>query len=185
MEKRHNYVRKTAKLATQFLITSKSNVSVLILAGSADFKTELNQCDMFDPRLKAKILNVVDVSYGGENDFNQAINLSSEIFANVKFVQEKRLMGKYFELISQDIEKFVNGVDDTLKSLEMGAIEILIVWENLDINRYVPKNSTTGEIIVKHLNKDQEADQSSYRDSDTNAELEVIVIKNLRAYMIS
>ncbi|KAI3820296.1 hypothetical protein L1987_07841 [Smallanthus sonchifolius] len=176
VEKRHNYVRKTSELATQFFIdptTSKSNVSGLILAGSADFKTELSQSDMFDPRLKAKILNVVDVSYGGEDGFNQAINLSSEIFANVKFVQEKRLMGKYFELISQDIGKCVYGVEDTLKSLEMGAVEILIVWENLDINRYVLKHSTTGEIIFKHLNKDQEADQSNFRDSDTNAELEV------------
>ncbi|KAI3686018.1 hypothetical protein L1987_79687 [Smallanthus sonchifolius] len=176
VEKRHNYVRKTAELATQFFIdptTSKSNVSGLILAGSADFKTELSQSDMFDPRLKAKILNVVDVSYGGENGFNQANNLSSEIFANLKFVQEKRLMGKYFELISQDIRKCVYGVEDTLKSLEMGAVEILIVWENLDINRYVLKHNTTGEIIFKHLNKDQEADQSNFRDSDTNAELEV------------
>ncbi|KAJ0528448.1 putative 50S ribosomal protein L30e [Helianthus annuus] len=146
MEKRHNYVRKT---------------------------TELSQSDMFDPRLQAKILNVVDVSYGGENGFNQAIELSSEILANVKFIQEKRLIGKYFEEISQDTGKYVFGVEDTLKSLEMGAVEILIVWENLDINRYTLKNGTTGEIIIKHLNKDQESDQSNFRDSDTNAELEV------------
>ncbi|GJY09849.1 eukaryotic peptide chain release factor subunit 1-3 [Tanacetum coccineum] len=176
MEKRHNYVRKTAELATQFYInpaTSQPNVSGLILAGSADFKTELSQSDMFDPRLQAKILNVVDVSYGGENGFNQAIELSSEILANVKFIQEKRLIGKYFEEISQDTGKYVFGVDDTLKSLEMGAVEILIVWENLDINRYVLKNATTSEIIIKHLNKDQETDQSNFRDSETNAELEV------------
>ncbi|KAI7727648.1 LOW QUALITY PROTEIN: hypothetical protein M8C21_003439, partial [Ambrosia artemisiifolia] len=176
MEKRHNYVRKTAELATQFFInpaTSQPNVSGLILAGSADFKTELSQSDMFDPRLQAKILNVVDVSYGGENGFNQAIELSSEILANVKFIQEKRLIGKYFEEISQDTGKYVFGVDDTLKALEMGAVEILIVWENLDYNRYVLKNSVTGEIIIKHLNKDQESDQSNFRDSETNAELEV------------
>ena len=34
------------------------------MAGSADFKTELNQSDMFDPRLQAVVLAVVDVSYG-------------------------------------------------------------------------------------------------------------------------
>ncbi|KAI8013465.1 Eukaryotic peptide chain release factor subunit 1-3 [Camellia lanceoleosa] len=146
MEKRHNYVRKTAELATQFYInpaTSQPNVSGLILAGSADFKTELSQSDMFDPRLQAKILN------------------------------EKRLIGKYFEEISQDTGKYVFGVDDTLKGLEMGAVEILIVWENLDINRYVLKNASTGEIVIKHLNKDQDSDQSNFRDSTTSAELEV------------
>lgn len=55
MEKRHNYVRKTAELAVQFFInpqTSQINVSGLILAGSADFKTELGQSDMFDQRLQ-------------------------------------------------------------------------------------------------------------------------------------
>jgi peptide chain release factor subunit 1 len=143
------------------------------LAGSADFKTELSQSDMFDQRLQTKILNVVDVSYGGENGFNQAIELSAEILANVKFIQEKKLIGKYFEEISQDTGKYVFGVDDTLKALEMGAVETLMVWENLDVNRYVLKHSASGEIIIKHLNKETEADQSNFRDADTNAELEV------------
>jgi hypothetical protein len=40
-------------------------VSGLVLSGSADFKTELSQSDMFDPRLQAIVLGVVDVSYGG------------------------------------------------------------------------------------------------------------------------
>ena len=33
---------------------------------------------MFDPRLQTKIVKVVDVAYGGENGFNQAIELSLE-----------------------------------------------------------------------------------------------------------
>lgn len=71
-EKRHNYVRKVAELAVQHFITNdKVNVSGLVLAGSADFKTELSQSDMFDQRLVAKVIKVVDVSYGGENGFNQ------------------------------------------------------------------------------------------------------------------
>ncbi|KAL4375144.1 hypothetical protein AHAS_Ahas05G0252400 [Arachis hypogaea] len=175
MEKRHNYVRKTAELATQFYInpaTSQPNVSGLILAGSADFKTELSQSDMFDPRLQAKILNVVDVSYGGENGFNQAIELSSEILSNVKFIQEKRLIGKYFEEISQDTGKYVFGVEDTLKALEMGAVETLIVWENLDMSRFVLKNSATGEVVIQHFNKEQEANQSNFRDPVSNADYE-------------
>ncbi|XBI22023.1 eukaryotic peptide chain release factor subunit 1-2 [Aegilops tauschii subsp. strangulata] len=177
MEKRHNYVRKTAELATQFFInpaTSQPNVSGLILAGSADFKTELSQSDMFDQRLATKILKVVDVSYGGENGFNQAIEISAEVLSNVKFIQEKKLIGKYFEEISQDTGKYVFGVDDTMAALEMGAVETLIVWENLDINRYVLKNSATGETSVKHFNKAQEADQSNFKDKATSADLEVV-----------
>merc|ERR1711990_1195413 len=73
-EKRHNYVRKVAETSVQMFITNdKVNVAGLILAGSADFKTNLNQSDMFDNRLAAKVLTTVDISYGGENGFNQAI----------------------------------------------------------------------------------------------------------------
>ena len=66
------------------------NCQGLVLAGSADFKNELNQSDMFDMRLVAKVLKIVDVSYGGENGFNQAIELAAESLSNVKFVQEKK-----------------------------------------------------------------------------------------------
>ncbi|CAG8819942.1 16816_t:CDS:2, partial [Dentiscutata erythropus] len=63
-EKRHNYVRKVAELAAQFFLTNdKVNVTGLILAGSADFKTELSQSDMFDNRLQTKVIKLVDVSY--------------------------------------------------------------------------------------------------------------------------
>lgn len=53
------------------------------------------------------------------------------------------LLGRYFDEISQDTGKYCFGVDDTLKALEMGAVDILIVWENLDVTRYVLKNHAT------------------------------------------
>ncbi|CAN7003871.1 hypothetical protein Bca4012_052565 [Brassica carinata] len=158
-EKRHNYLRKTAELATQYYIspsTNQPNVSGLILAGSADFKTKLSQSDMFDPRLRAKILNVVEVQHGGDIGFNEAIKKSSEILANVKFAREKLLIGKYFNEVNQGTGKYVVGVEDTLNALDSGAVDTLIVWENLDIYRYVLKNSVTGETVIKHLNKEEE-----------------------------
>ncbi|KAM0753645.1 eukaryotic peptide chain release factor subunit 1 [Meredithblackwellia eburnea MCA 4105] len=149
MEKRHNYVRKVAELAVQHFITDdKVNVQGIVLAGSADFKTELNQSDMFDGRLVAKVIKIVDVSYGGENGFNQAIELASESLSNVKFVQEKKLIQKYFDEISLDTGKYCFGVEDTLRGLEMGAVETLIVWENLDVTRHRLRDSDGAEIVV-------------------------------------
>lgn len=175
MEKRHNYVRKVAEVAVQLFITNdKPNCSGFILAGSADFKTELSQSDMFDPRLQTKVLKIVDVSYGGDNGFNQAIELASDTLANVKFIQEKKLIGKYFDEISQDTSKYCFGVDDTFKALEMGAVEILIVWENLDMMRYVLKNPQTGEQKVLHLKSEQEKDKTHFTDEQTGVELELV-----------
>lgn len=67
-------------------------VQGLIFAGCGDFKSELSTTPMLDPRLTAKIIKIVDVSYGGENGLNQAIELSKECLNDVKFVQEKNLI---------------------------------------------------------------------------------------------
>ncbi|KAL0576212.1 translation termination factor eRF1 [Marasmius crinis-equi] len=160
-EKRHNYVRKVAELAVQHFITNdKVNCTGLVLAGSADFKTELSQSDMFDPRLASKVLKVVD-----------AIELAAESLANVKFVQEKKLIQKYFDEISQDTGKYCFGIDDTLKALELGAVETLIVWENLDITRYTLRNAAGEEIII-YANKEQEKDREKFMDKSTGLEME-------------
>ncbi|XP_059175671.1 eukaryotic peptide chain release factor subunit 1 [Physella acuta] len=175
MEKRHNYVRKVAEVAvTLFITNDKPNIAGLVLAGSADFKTELSQSDMFDPRLQGKIIKIVDVSYGGENGFNQAIELAADSLANVKFIQEKKLIGRYFDEISQDTGKYCFGVEDTLKAMEMGAVDILIVWENLDIQRFVLKNHSTDEEKILHLRPDQEKDKTYFTDKETGVELELI-----------
>lgn len=175
MEKRHNYVRKVAETAVQMFITNdKVNCTGLVIAGSADFKSELSQSDMFDLRLQQKILKIVDVSYGGENGFNQAIELSAEVLSNVKFIQEKKLIGRYFDEISQDTGKFCFGVEDTMKALEMGAVETLIVWENLDTQRITLKNHNSEEDKILLLNTEQEKDRTNFLDKETNVEMEVL-----------
>ncbi|KAG0713121.1 Eukaryotic peptide chain release factor subunit 1 [Chionoecetes opilio] len=167
--------QNVAETAVQLFISNdKPNIAGLVLAGSADFKTELSQSDMFDPRLQGKVIKLVDVSYGGENGFNQAIELAAESLANVKFIQEKKLIAKYFEEISQDTGKYCFGVVDTLKALECGAVEILICWENLDLVRYVLKNHQSGEETILHLTPEQEKDKTHFTDKITGVELELV-----------
>ena len=173
LEKRHNYVRKVAELAVQFFITNdKPNVAGLVLAGSADFKSELQNSDMFDNRLAKVVIKTVDVSYGGESGFNQAIELSAETLGSVKLVQEKRLLQKYFDEISQDTGKYCFMVSDTLKALELGAVETLIVWENLEIDRITLRDSSgASEDKILHLNKEQQANESYFKDEKTDYEI--------------
>jgi len=162
-------------MAVQFYITNdKPNVTGLILAGLADFKTELGASDMFDPRLQAIILKVVDVSYGGDNGFNQAIELSAEVLHNVKFLREKKLISTFFDEIAQDTGRYCFGVDETLKALTYSAVEILIVWENLEIQRVTLRNTQTATEKVVYINKDQQTERAHLKDEATGQELEVV-----------
>lgn len=189
LEKRHNYLRKVCELMVQFFITNdRPNVSGLILAGLADFKNDLAISDFFDIRLKEIVIKIVDVSYGGnlarltpqgENGFNQAIELSQEVLASVKFVAEKKLLGAFFDEINQDTGKYCFSMKDTMTALDMGACHTLIVWENLPIQRFVLKNSQTDQEIVKFLTNEQARDQNNFRDSATNVDLEILEVRPL------
>ncbi|SCV00604.1 LAME_0G10836g1_1 [Lachancea meyersii CBS 8951] len=171
-EKRHNYVRKVAEVAVQNFITNdKPNVKGLILAGSADFKTDLAKSELFDQRLASRVVKIVDISYGGENGFNQAIEQSAEALANVKFIQEKKLITSYFDEISQDTGKFCYGIDDTLKALDLGAVETLIIFENLETVRYIFHDSEENEVI--RFAEPEQEDKSYNIDKGTGLEMEI------------
>ena len=158
MEKRHNYIRRVGECAVQHFITNdKINVTGLVLAGSAEFKKELSMSDLLDPRLQVKILTIVDVAYGGENGFNQAIELSLETLHDVKFVKEKKLVACLFDHIAQDTRRFVFGLQDTLKALELGAVETLMLFENLDTIRITTRLTGTADMTVHLIKPSEEA----------------------------
>jgi peptide chain release factor subunit 1 len=166
VEKRQNYVRKVAELATQmFIANDRPNVVGLVLAGSAEFKLKLSQSDLFDPRLNAVVVKIVDVSYGSENGFNQATELAADCLSNVKFMREKKLLTAYFSEIAKDSGKYCFGTKETLQALEMGAVEDLIVWEDLAINRYVLRNKESGDEKTVHYNDQQEKSSANFKDA--------------------
>jgi len=172
LEKRHNYVVKIAELANGlFLTNDKINVTGLILAGSADFKNVLSANDVFDNRLSSKILTIVDIAYGGMNGFNQAIELAAPVLGNVKFVKEKKVLTEYFDRIAQDLGTYCFGIDDTMRALEMGAVETLLCWEDLPTMRVILNDPESGNEVVKILTPEQLEDDSHYQ-GDNGQELE-------------
>ncbi|CAM45462.1 putative eukaryotic translation release factor [Leishmania braziliensis MHOM/BR/75/M2904] len=149
MERRHNYVRKVAESAVSYFITNdRPNVRGLVLAGSADFKEVLFQSDLFDPRLKEVVVKIVDVAHPGDVGLNQAIDLSADALSGVKLVQEKKLLQTFFDQIAMDTQQYCFGVNDAMRCLEAGAVETLICFEDLDVNRYV---------IIKNKGAEDEA----------------------------
>jgi len=180
MEKRHNYIRRVGEHAVQHFITNdKVNVTGLVLAGSAEFKKELSMSDLLDGRLQAKILKIVDVAYGGENGFNQAIELSLDTLQDVKFLKEKRLVSALFDNIAQDTRRFVFGVQDTMKALELGAVETLMIYENLDYIRITTRLIGTQDLTVHLLRPNEES-----KFSGQGGEMEIVDKTALSEWMV-
>jgi len=175
LEKRDNYMRKVGELATQFFVPNGQtpNVKGLIIAGSAEFKQALTtDTDLFDPRLAAIVIPpLLDISYGGEMGFSQAIELAAQSLSNVKFIQEKRLVSKFLDEVSQDSGKYCFGIKETMQGLDAGAVETLIIWEGFQMTRVVIRNPHTDTSETKILTAEELQDPRLYKCKETNVEL--------------
>ena len=129
---------------------------------------------MLDKRLHPVIVAVVDVSYGGENGLSEAITLAADSLTNVKFVAEKKLVSKFFEEIALDTGMVVFGVEDTMKAMEVGALETMMLFEELEVNRYELQDTVKGTKKVILLNPTQEKNTKYFKDQETGKDYEVI-----------
>ncbi len=79
---------------------NKLNVEGIIIAGSANFKSDLEKGDLLDERVQKGVVSVLDISYGGENGLNEAIQHSGTVLTNVKFMNEKKLLSEFYAEIA-------------------------------------------------------------------------------------
>ncbi len=142
-----HYVRKCSELATQcFIKNDMPTVKGIILAGCANFKHKLFDSQLFDQRLKSIVIKVIDISYGGENGLNQAIQATGDVLSMVKINQEKKILSEFFTEISKDTNKYVFGCKEVMNAIESRSLEKVILFENYEGLRYTCKD---GSIVYK------------------------------------
>lgn len=182
-ERRHNYLRKVAETCSQVFITNdRPNCKGLILAGSAEFKNDLSKSDLFDIRLQPLVLKLVDIAYGGENGFNQAIEMTGEVLKSVKFVHEKKILTRFYDEIAKDTGKYVFGIKDTIEAMDNGMIETLIIHDELVYNRMSLKNPLTEELSVEIVPKNL-SHNSKWKNKE-DVELDVLENIPLTEYLL-
>lgn len=157
LEARHNYLSKVNEMVKKYF--TKNNVTTvagLIIAGSADLKHKLVEADSFPKVLRKKIINFIDICYGGTNGLNQAIKLASGDLKDVKLINEKKKISKFFNEISKDTNKYCYGIKNVIHALEMGAVSNLLIWNELDLIRCILNDNTIdGKIIFIKPDEDR------------------------------
>jgi peptide chain release factor subunit 1 len=169
-EARNNYIRKVGELATHYFISNDMpNIKGIILGGCAELKNQLSESPHLDFRLKAIIISIVDTAYGGQNGFNQAIELSADTLTNVKLIEEKKLLDAYYHEMTMDSGKYCFGIKQTMEALNAGVAEKLIIWEDLDLIMYTLIDSG-GNKIFHYLNSKEVLNTI---DKKTNSNMEI------------
>lgn len=137
-EEIHSYIKKICEFIKQCFV-ERNDLSGLVLAGPAELKNNVSKSETLDYRLKDKIISIVDTSYGGRTGLNNAILLSADAMNNMSISKERILVENFMKEIAKDSSKYCFGIQDTMYCLELGAVNELIIWEDLELLRVVTK----------------------------------------------
>jgi peptide chain release factor subunit 1 len=114
------------------LFLSIEDLQGIFIGGPGPSKEKYVNDESLDYRLRDKILDVVDLGYGGTEGIRALLEKVKDQIANVKYIKEKEVMQLFLKEISNETGMAAYGLEEVQKALNMGAIDKLILSEKLD-----------------------------------------------------
>lgn len=124
-------------------VTTLANVTGIIIAGSSNFKNELE----LDGRLRGLVLATLTVQYSGTSGLHQAISQSGAILSNVRLVAETKILGEFFTRIDRD-QPVSFGLVDTRNAMEQGAVDVLLLSESMAAKEFFRESEFKGRVEI-------------------------------------
>ena len=83
--------------------------------------------------IKQKILGTVDTSYTGEHGLEETIVKGEHLIKEAHIFKEKKLLERFFTELQKSSGLSLYKLDEVLKALDMGAVELLIIIEDIEL----------------------------------------------------
>jgi peptide chain release factor subunit 1 len=128
----------------------------IILGGPGHTKEDFYKGDYLHYELKNKVITTVDTSYTGEFGIREVIDKSMDVLMEMDIMREKKLVQRFLkELISEDgLASY--GEADVRKNLEMGAVEVLLLSEDVESKRETCQCPACAYVEGKTIKKTEE-----------------------------
>lgn len=140
------YKRIAAACNKEFL--GKKELKGIIVGGPGptkeDFLLVLNQ------ELKNKIIAVQDITYTNEQGLHDLVDKSRDVLAKEIITKEKEILIKFFTMLAKEQEKTTYGQKETEKALELGAVDTLLISEDID-DHLIEKLELEAEKTSSHI----------------------------------
>ncbi len=126
----------------------------ILVGGPGNTKNEFVNKDYLHHELKKKVIDTFDLCYTEEFGIRELLDKASDLLRDLELMKEKEVVQKFFkELIKEDGGLAAYGEKEVLKYLQMGAVDTLILTDNLNMSRVIIKCNNcdyTEEINVKN-----------------------------------
>ena len=133
---KNDFLKQVGEAATK-IFDRYPNLSGVIISGTGMIKYEFAKGDYLQKKYKDKIIGIVDTAYTGEFGLHETLERGEDLLRETEAIKEKELLKKFFEGLSKTPQMSVYGFMPTINALKMGAVDTLIVSEDLELVHFV------------------------------------------------
>lgn len=126
----NDFLKQVGEAANKVFETHK--VNGIILSGPGPIKDMFFKEDYMHTDVKNRIIGTVDTSYTGEHGLHETIERGEDLLKEADVVREKQILQKFFTELQKPHGLVAYGLNEVLNALKAGAVELLIVNENID-----------------------------------------------------
>lgn len=138
----HQFMVRIGEYSTELFmpILEDKKLKGILIGGPGNTKNEFAEKDFLHHELKKKIVDTFDLCYTEEFGIRELLDKASDILRDIDLMKEKNLIQRFFkELIKDDGGLSAYGEKQVMRYLEMGAIDTLIVTEDIELTRVTIK----------------------------------------------
>ena len=125
----NDFYKKVAEVAVSVFA---EDIKGILLGGPGPSKNDFYDGGYLPLVISKKILGIKDLGYTDEHGLHEMVQKAEDILAESAVSKEKQLVNKFFAELQKDTGKVSYGIQPVLKALEAGAVDIIIITEDLE-----------------------------------------------------
>jgi peptide subunit release factor 1 (eRF1)/intein/homing endonuclease len=130
-----DHFKKIAEFMKEQFLPLGNDLKGIILGGPGITVNDFMNKDYLTGDIKKKIIGTKDLSYTGDFGLQELLDRSEDLLAEEDVAREKKTMQTFFKQMLDDQKKVTYGEKETLRALEMNAVDVLLLSEVLEEER--------------------------------------------------
>ncbi|AKB78939.1 Eukaryotic peptide chain release factor subunit 1 [Methanosarcina horonobensis HB-1 = JCM 15518] len=141
----HDFYKRIGDAASEaFLEVEPAELKGILIGGHSPAKEEFNEGGFLHYELQKKVLGLFDTGYTDESGFSELINAAEHTLQGIDLIKQKKDMEMFFKEMGTESGKVSYGEDNVRENLEIKAVDVLLLSEDLRSERVTLKCSVCG-----------------------------------------
>ncbi len=125
-----NFYQEVAGMANDLFVPKRHEMDGVLIGGPSPTKDEFLDGEYLHHELQEMVLGKFDVSYTDESGLSDLVDAAEDVLAETEVMRDKSEMEEFFEQL-HDGQRATYGFDATRQNLVMGAVDRLLISEDL------------------------------------------------------